>query len=131
METEKKQKKRRRTLDLRQAALLLLRVLSDPPQVLQLRLQELALPGSLQPQVALLCQLRLQLVDTPPQRLTQAAALITDTHGETHGDAADRRRSVIGCLVVAAASSSPPAGTTPARPSAPGSPWSAARSDGL
>lgn len=103
METEKKKKKQkqkrsRRTLDLRQAALLLLRVLSDPPQVLQLRLQELALPGSLQPQVALLCQLRLQLVDTPPQGLTQPAALITDTDGEKDGDAADCRHAVIGCL---------------------------------
>lgn len=69
------------TLDLRQAPLLLLRVLSDPPQVVQLCLQELALPRSLQPQVALLGKLRLQLADTPPQRLTQATALARD--GET------------------------------------------------
>lgn len=54
------------TLYLRQAPLLLLRVLSDPPQVVQLCLQELALPRSLQPQVALLRELRLQLADTPP-----------------------------------------------------------------
>lgn len=63
------------TLYLRQAPLLLLRVLSDPPQVLQLCLQELTLPRSLQPQVALLRKLRLQLADTPPQRLTQATTL--------------------------------------------------------
>lgn len=69
------------TLDLRQAPLLLLRVLSDPPQVVQLCLQELALPSSLQPQVALLGKLRLQLVDTPPQRLTQATTLTRDEEG--------------------------------------------------
>lgn len=67
------------TLYLRQAPLLLLRVLPDPPQVVQLCLQELALPGGLQPQVALLRQLRLQLADSAPQRLTQAAALMTET----------------------------------------------------
>lgn len=73
---------KRLTLYLRQAPLLLLRVLSDPPQVFQLCLQELALPCSLQPQVALLRKLRLQLADTPPQRLTQATALMTEWQGE-------------------------------------------------
>ena len=70
------------TLYLRQAPLLLLRVLSDPPQVVQLGLQELALSGGLQPQVALLRKLRLQLADTPPQRLTQATALERDGERE-------------------------------------------------
>lgn len=73
----------RLTLYLRQAPLLLLRVLSDPPQVVQLRLQELALSCRLQPQVALLCKLRLQLIDTPPQGLTQATTLVTDRERES------------------------------------------------
>ena len=72
----------RLTLYLRQAPLLLLRVLSDPPQVVQLRLQELALSCRLQPQVALLGKLRLQLIDTPPQGLTQATTLVTDRERE-------------------------------------------------
>lgn len=79
MKCRKKKKKRKKrrglTLDLGQAALLLLRVLPDPPQVIELRLQELALTCSLQPQVALLCKLRLQLADMPPQGLTQPPAL--------------------------------------------------------
>ncbi len=78
------------TLDLRQAPLLLLCVLSHPPQVVQLCLQELTLPCSLQPQVALLCKLRLQLTDTPPQRLTQTTALTRD--GEMRQKRRDRYR---------------------------------------
>lgn len=70
------------TLYLCQAPLLLLRVLSDPPQVVQLGLKELTLPCCLQPQVTLLGKLRLQLADTPPQRLTQATTLAREREGE-------------------------------------------------
>lgn len=63
------------TFDLRQAPMLLLGVLSDPPQVLQLGLQELALACSLQPEVALFCQLRLQLAHAALQGPAQLIAL--------------------------------------------------------
>lgn len=66
---------KRLTLYLCQTPLLLLRVFSDPPQVIQLGLQELTLAHSLQPQVALLGELRLQLTDAPPQHLTQPTTL--------------------------------------------------------
>lgn len=96
------------TLYLCQAALLLLRVLSDPPQVVQLRLQELALSGRLQPQVALLGQLRLQLADPAPQRLAQAATLQRERKIE-RGESVSGSILPLGMIFQYVRGSSPPA----------------------